>query len=220
MMSIFRRYVTLKALLPIALTVLLPLSAFAQTKQAPVTKPAMPVAAATTEAPANPKALIKTSLGDITVELDAAKAPKSVENFVKYANDGFFNGTIFHRVIGNFMIQGGGFTPDLRQKPTRPSIPNEAKNGLSNKRGTLAMARTPDPNSATAQFFINLVDNRNLDFVSDERAETWGYAVFGKVVEGMDVVDKIAATPTGPKGPFRSDVPTTDVVIEKVEILP
>ncbi|MFZ1391903.1 MAG: peptidylprolyl isomerase [Dokdonella sp.] len=164
--------------------------------------------------------MIKTSLGDITVELNAEKAPKSVENFLQYAKEGFYNGTIFHRVINNFMIQGGGFTPDLHQKPTKPSIPNEAKNGLSNLRGTIAMARTPDPNSATAQFFINLVDNRNLDFVSDERAETWGYAVFGKVVEGMDVVDAIKVVPTGPKGPFRSDVPTTDVVIEKVEILP
>jgi cyclophilin family peptidyl-prolyl cis-trans isomerase len=214
------RFRAIRTVLPIAMTLLLPLSVFAQSKPAETTKPAKPDVAAAAEAPSNPRALIKTSLGDITVELDAIKAPKSTENFVKYAQDGFYNGTIFHRVIGNFMIQGGGFTPDLRQKPTRPSIPNEAKNGLSNKRGTLAMARTPDPNSATAQFFINLVDNRNLDFVSDERAETWGYAVFGKVLEGMDVVDKIAASPTGPKGPFRSDVPTTDVVIEKVEILP
>lgn len=214
------RLKAIQSLLPFALILLLPLSAFAQGKAEQPAKPAKPEAAATTEAPANPKALIKTSLGDITIELDAVKAPKSTENFVKYAKDGFYDGTVFHRVIGNFMIQGGGFTPDLNQKPTRPSIPNEARNGLSNKRGTLAMARTPDPNSATAQFFVNLVDNRNLDYVSDERAETWGYAVFGKVVEGMDVVDKIAATPTGPKGPFRSDVPITDVVIEKVEILP
>jgi cyclophilin family peptidyl-prolyl cis-trans isomerase len=213
------RFRAIRAVLPVAMIMLLPLSVHAQSKPAEPAKSAKPEVA-TTETPANPRALIKTSMGDITVELDATKAPKSTENFVKYANDGFYNGTIFHRVIANFMIQGGGFTPDLRQKPTRPSIPNEAKNGLSNKRGTLAMARTPDPNSATAQFFINLVDNRNLDFVSDERAETWGYAVFGKVVEGMDVVDKIAASETGPKGPFRSDVPTTDVVIEKVEILP
>ena len=211
---------TLQALLPFALSALLPLAAVAQSKTAEPAKPGKTEAAAVAETPANPRALIKTSLGDITVELDAAKAPKSVENFITYAKDGFYDGTVFHRVIGNFMIQGGGFTPDLQQKPTRPSIQNEAKNGLSNKRGTLAMARTPDPNSATAQFFVNLVDNRNLDFVSDERAETWGYAVFGKVVAGMDTVDKIAATPTGPKGPFRSDVPTTDVVIEKVEILP
>ena len=220
MMLKFLRKPMLHALLPFALSALLPLAATAQNKAAEPAKASKPEAAAVAETPTNPKALIKTSMGDITVELDAVKAPKSVENFVKYAEDGFYNGTVFHRVIGNFMIQGGGFTPDLQQKPTRPSIPNEARNGLSNKRGTLAMARTPDPNSATAQFFVNLVDNRNLDYVSDERAETWGYAVFGKVVEGMDVVDKIAATPTGPKGPFRSDVPVTDVVIEKVEILP
>ena len=214
------RLKTIQSLLPFALVLLLPLGAFAQGKAESAAKPAAAEAAPASETATNPKALIKTTLGDITIELDAAKAPKSTENFLKYAKSGFYNGTIFHRVIGNFMIQGGGFTPDLNQKPTNPSIPNEAKNGLSNKRGTLAMARTPDPNSATAQFFINLVDNRNLDYVSDERPETWGYAVFGQVVAGMDVVDKIAATPTGPKGPFRSDVPTTDVVIEKVEILP
>ena len=209
---------TFRAVLPFAMALLLPLAASAQSDAAkPTTKP--PVAA-TTAPTVNPKVLIKTNMGDITVELNAEKAPKSVENFLQYVKDGFYNGTIFHRVIDNFMIQGGGFTPDLRQKPTRPSIPNEAKNGLSNKRGTIAMARTPDPNSATAQFFINLVDNRNLDYVSDERAETWGYAVFGQVVSGMDVVDKIKAVPTGPKGPFRSDVPTTDVVIEKIELLP
>ncbi|MCB1578196.1 MAG: peptidyl-prolyl cis-trans isomerase [Xanthomonadales bacterium] len=212
------RSCTFRALLPFALALFLPVGASAQSDAAkPTTKP--PVAA-TTAPTVNPKVLIKTNMGDITVELNAEKAPKSVENFLQYVKDGFYNGTIFHRVIDNFMIQGGGFTPDLRQKPTRPSIPNEAKNGLSNKRGTIAMARTPDPNSATAQFFINLVDNRNLDYVSDERAETWGYAVFGQVVSGMDVVDKIKAVPTGPKGPFRSDVPTTDVVIEKIELLP
>ena len=197
----------------------LPIVAYAQNKPAPAPAAAAEAPAAAPAKPASPHVLIKTSLGDITVELDAEKAPKSVENFLQYVKDGFYDGTIFHRVIDNFMIQGGGFTPDLRQKPTRPSIPNEAKNGLSNKRGTLAMARTPDPNSATAQFFINLVDNRNLDYVSDERAETWGYAVFGKVISGMDVVDQIKATPTGPKGPFRNDVPQTDIVITKVTIV-
>ena len=141
---------TFRAVLPFAMALLLPLAASAQSDAAkPTTKP--PVAA-TTAPTVNPKVLIKTNMGDITVELNAAKAPKSVENFLQYVKDGFYNGTIFHRVIDNFMIQGGGFTPDLRQKPTRPSIPNEAKNGLSNKRGTIAMARTPDPNSATAQF--------------------------------------------------------------------
>lgn len=216
----FPRFRGARAILPFALLLAIPCGAIAQDKAEPAKPAAKTEAAAPAEAPTNPKARIKTNEGDIVIELNAVKAPKSVENFIQYANDGFYNGTIFHRVINNFMIQGGGFTPDLRQKPTRPSIPNEAKNGLSNKVGSVSMARTPDPNSATAQFFINLVDNRNLDFVSDERAETWGYAVFGQVVEGMDVVEKIKAIPTGPKGPFRSDVPTTDVVIEKVEILP
>jgi peptidyl-prolyl cis-trans isomerase A (cyclophilin A)/peptidyl-prolyl cis-trans isomerase B (cyclophilin B) len=211
----FSRSGTVRTLLPFALAVLLPLSALAQSE--PAAETAKPAEAAPV---VNPKVLIKTSMGDITAELYADKAPKSVENFLQYAKDGFYNGTIFHRVINNFMIQGGGFTADLRQKPTRPSIPNEAKNGLSNKRGTLAMARTPDPNSATAQFFINVVDNRNLDFKSDERAETWGYAVFGNVISGMEIVDQIKAAPTGPKGPFRSDVPLADIVIEKVEVLP
>jgi peptidyl-prolyl cis-trans isomerase A (cyclophilin A) len=213
-----QRSKVLRTILPFALAAVLPMSSFAQTKATP----AAPEKEATTtvEKAANPKVLIKTTLGDITVELNAEKAPKSVENFLQYAKDGFYNGTIFHRVIGNFMIQGGGFTPDLHQKPTRPSIQNEAKNGLKNERGTIAMARTPDPHSATAQFFINVVDNHNLNYVSDERPETWGYAVFGKVTSGMDVVDKIRATPTGPKGPFRSDVPTADVVIDKVEVLP
>ncbi len=218
-MFLTRRSSVLRSILPFALAAFLPLGAFAQTKPAPAA-PAKESAPAAVEKVVNPQVVIKTSLGDITVELNAEKAPKSVENFLQYAKDGFYDGTIFHRVIGNFMIQGGGFTPDLRQKPTRPSIANEAKNGLSNKRGTIAMARTPDPNSATAQFFINVEDNRNLDFVSDERPETWGYAVFGKVTEGMDVVDKIRASATGAKGPFRSDVPTTDIVIEKVELLP
>jgi cyclophilin family peptidyl-prolyl cis-trans isomerase len=200
-----------------SLLLLLPMTAWAQTK--PAAAPAAEAPAAAIEKPANPQAIIKTNLGEIRVELNAEKAPKSVENFLQYAKDGFYDGTIFHRVIDNFMIQGGGFTPDLKQKPTRASIANEAKNALSNKRGTLAMARTPDPNSATAQFFINVVDNRNLDYVSDERADTWGYAVFGKVVSGMEVVDQIKATPVGPKGPFPRDVPTTDVVIEKVTIV-
>ncbi|HEU4663885.1 MAG TPA: peptidylprolyl isomerase [Dokdonella sp.] len=160
---------------------------------------------------------MKTNLGDMTVELYADKAPKSVENFLAYAKSGFYDGTIFHRVIADFMIQGGGFTPDLRQKKTRAPVVNESKNGLSNLRGTLAMARTADPNSATAQFFINTVDNPRLDYAGDANP---GYCVFGKVVAGMDVVDKIRATPTGAQGPFRSDVPTTAVVIEKVSVLP
>jgi len=211
---------------------LVPVLAFAQAGTAPA-KPAAKQPAKT--APAKPKApekaatadvkatgnkvLLKTSLGDITVELYADKAPKSVENFLAYVNSGFYDGTIFHRVIDNFMVQGGGFTRELRQKPTRPAIPNEAKNGLSNTRGTLAMARTGDPNSATAQFFINVVDNPRLDFTSDQNGMTWGYAVFGKVISGQEVVDKIRAVPTGAQGPFKSDVPTTPVVIEKASVV-
>ena len=133
--------------------------------------------------------------------------------------DGYYNGTVFHRVIDNFMAQGGGYTADLQQKPTRASIQNEANNGLSNLRGTVAMARTNDPHSANSQFFINLVDNPRLDYVSDQSGATWGYAVFGKVVEGLDVVDKIRAIPTGGQGPFRSDVPTQAVVIERTEVI-
>jgi len=217
-----------RALLILALV--LPAFAFAQT-----TAPAKPAAKAPAKAaPAKPKAaepavseadktaskvLIKTNLGDMTVELYPDKAPKSVENFLAYVNGKFYDGTIFHRVIDNFMIQGGGFTPELRQKATRPAIANEAKNGLSNSRGTLAMARTGDPNSATAQFFINVVDNPRLDFTSEANGSTWGYCVFGKVVSGLDVVDKIKAVPTGAQGPFKSDVPTTPVVIEKISVI-
>jgi peptidyl-prolyl cis-trans isomerase A (cyclophilin A) len=163
-----------------------------------------------------PRVLLKTSLGDITVELYPDKAPKSVENFLGYVKSGFYDGTIFHRVIANFMIQGGGFTKDLRQKHTRAAIVNESNNGLSNLRDTLAMARTADPNSATAQFFINTVDNPRLDY----SASNPGYCVFGKVIAGLDVVEKIGAVPTAAQGPFRSDVPTTPVVIEKATLLP
>jgi len=218
-----------RALLILAL--LLPAFAFAQTGTAPA-KPAAkaPAKAAAPakkapEAPANEadktasKVLIKTNLGEMTVELYPDKAPKTVENFLAYVNAKFYDGTVFHRVIDNFMIQGGGFTPDLRQKATRPAIANEAKNGLSNSRGTLAMARTGDPNSATAQFFINVVDNPRLDYTSDANGSTWGYCVFGKVISGLDVVDKIKAVPTGAQGPFKSDVPTTPVVIEKISVI-
>ncbi|MGA9342418.1 MAG: peptidylprolyl isomerase [Rhodanobacteraceae bacterium] len=173
-------------------------------------------AEATPPAAANPKVLLKTSLGDITVELYPDKAPKTVANFLGYVKSGFYAGTVFHRVIPNFMVQGGGFTKDLHQKPTRPSIVNESSNGLSNTAGTLAMARTPDPNSASAQFFINAVDNKRLDYVS---AANPGYCVFGKVVSGMEVVKKIEAVPTGAQGPFRSDVPLTPVVIDKASLV-
>jgi peptidyl-prolyl cis-trans isomerase A (cyclophilin A) len=157
------------------------------------------------------KVRLSTSLGDIVVELDAAKAPKTVDNFVQYVKAGHYNGTVFHRVIDNFMIQGGGMTADMKEKPTRAPIPLEARNGLNNDRGTIAMARTPDPNSATAQFFINVKDN---DFLNAAKARDGnGYAVFGKVVSGMEVVDKIRAVPTGP-----GDVPTTAVTIKKATL--
>lgn len=164
---------------------------------------------------------LDTSLGPITLELADKQAPKSVENFLTYVRDGFYNGTIFHRVIDGFMIQGGGFTPDFAQKPTRAPVPNEANNGLKNQRGTVAMARTSNPNSATSQFFINVKDNAFLDHRSPT-PQGWGYAVFGKVIDGMDVVDKISKTPTGSGGPGGqfSDVPATPVIIESATVVP
>jgi len=166
---------------------------------------------------ANPRVDLKTTDGTIVLELYPKKAPKTVANFLQYVRDGFYDGTIFHRVIDGFMIQGGGYTATYEHKPTRPPIPNEANNGLSNKRGTIAMARTSDPNSATSQFFINVVDNPGLDY-SAPTPQGWGYCVFGKVVKGMTVVDKIRKTPTGPAGPFPSDVPRTAIVIEKATV--
>lgn len=162
---------------------------------------------------------MQTSEGDIYLELYNDKAPKSVENFLSYAKDGFYNGTIFHRVISTFMIQGGGFTEDLERKPTKDPIVNEANNGLKNLRGTIAMARLPDPHSATAQFFINVQDNAALNFTGEQNTNTWGYAVFGKVVHGMDVVDEIRFKPTAGKMPFRKDVPIENVVIKSVEVV-
>lgn len=164
---------------------------------------------------------INTNLGPITLELADDKAPKTVANFLAYAREGFYDGTIFHRVIDGFMIQGGGFTADFKQKPTHVPVANEADNGLKNQRGAIAMARTSDPQSATAQFFINVNDNPNLDYRSST-PQGWGYAVFGKVTGGMDIVDKIRQTPTGRGGPGGqfSDVPATPVVIESVTILP
>ncbi|WP_417066977.1 peptidylprolyl isomerase [Niveibacterium terrae] len=160
---------------------------------------------------------LHTSLGTITLELDAEKAPKTVANFVEYVKAGHYDGTIFHRVIDGFMIQGGGMTPDMEQKPTRESIENEAANGLKNLRGTIAMARTNAPHSATAQFFINVADNDFLNFRSAD-ANGFGYCVFGKVVEGLDVVEQIRAVKTGRRG-FYQDVPATDVVIERAELV-
>jgi peptidyl-prolyl cis-trans isomerase A (cyclophilin A)/peptidyl-prolyl cis-trans isomerase B (cyclophilin B) len=164
---------------------------------------------------ANPQVRVETNKGVIVMELYPDKAPKTVENFLGYVKTGHYIGTIFHRVIPNFMIQGGGVTQEFQGKPLRPPVINEANNGLSNKRGWVAMARTSEVNSATAQFFINLKDNQFLDFKS-ATPEGYGYCVFGKVVEGMDVVDKIAAIPTGAAGPYQQDVPKDPVVIIKV----
>lgn len=208
-------------------TCLAPL-AFAQ--QAPA-KPAAPKAAAKAAEPAKTAApdaagasthrvVLHTNMGDITIELYPDKAPKTVDNFEQYVKDGFYNGTVFHRVIPTFMIQGGGWTKELQRKRTRAPIHNEANNGLSNMKYTVAMARTADPHSAAAEFFINTVDNKRLDYTGDTNSLTWGYCVFGKVVNGQDVVDKIKAVPTGPSGPLQSDVPQTPVVIDKAEMAP
>jgi len=164
---------------------------------------------------AQQKVRLATSQGDIVIELDQAKAPKSADNFLQYVKSGHYNGTIFHRVIDNFMIQGGGMKPDMSEKPTRAPIPLESRNGLANARGTVAMARTMDPNSATAQFFINLKDNDFLDQANARDGN--GYAVFGKVVSGMDVVDKIKAVPVSDKGGHQN-VPTKPVTINKATL--
>jgi peptidyl-prolyl cis-trans isomerase A (cyclophilin A) len=163
-------------------------------------------------ADANPQVLMKTSLGEIVIELYPEKAPKTVENFLKYVDDKHYNGLIFHRVIGNFMIQGGGFDKDMKQKPARAPIPLESRSGLKNDTGTIAMARTSVPDSATAQFFINTVDNASLNFPNPDGN---GYAVFGKVVKGMETVQKIAKVKTGRSGPH-GDVPSEAVTIESV----
>jgi peptidyl-prolyl cis-trans isomerase A (cyclophilin A) len=199
----------LKSLLA-TLLLILPLTLTAQTA-----KPA-PIAAATTPPP---QVLLRTSQGDITVELYPDKAPKSVANFLQYVRDGFYDGTLLHRAIPGYLVQGGLYTRDLQPRRTRPAVPSEADNGLSNLRGTLAVARGADPNSGTAQFFFNLVDNRRLDFVGNQSGLTWGYAVFGKVIKGMDVVDKIAALPTRALGPFAGDVPNPLVLIENAHVV-
>lgn len=170
-------------------------------------------ASSTDNTKANPQVLITTNFGDITLELYPDKAPKSVANFLRYVNEHFYDGTIFHRVIPSFMIQGGGFTPDLQKKPTHEPIPNEADNGLRNRIGTVAMARTNDPNSATAQFFINVAQNTFLDF-REKTARAWGYAVFGRVIKGMKVVNHIRLVKTGFKNGM-GDVPLQPVVIIK-----
>lgn len=159
---------------------------------------------------------LQTSLGDIVIELDGEKAPASVKNFLAYVADGHYDNTIFHRVIDGFMVQGGGFEPGMKQKPVKAPIRNEAENGLKNDAYTVAMARTPDPHSATAQFFINVARNDFLNFRAAS-SEGWGYCVFGKVIEGREVVDAIKGVATGTRG-FHQDVPTQDVVIRKAEV--
>ena len=190
-----------------SLLLILPLTLAAQT--------AKPAAVAS----ASPQVLLHTSQGDITLELYPDKAPKSVANFLQYVRDGFYNGTLMNRAIPGYLLQGGLYTRDLQPKRTRPAIANEADNGLSNLRGTVAVARGADPASGTSQFFFNLVDNRRLDFVGNQSGLTWGYAVFGKVTKGMDVVDKIAALPTRALGPFASDVPNPLVLIESAHVI-
>jgi peptidyl-prolyl cis-trans isomerase B (cyclophilin B) len=165
----------------------------------------------------NPKVIFHTNKGDITIELYPDKAPRTVENFLRYAREGFFNGTIFHRVIPGFVIQGGGHTPDMDRKPTHEPIENEADNGLKNEKYTLSMARTMDPHSATSQFFINLNDNAFLDFRSKD-TDGWGYAVFGKVVDGTDTVDAIAKVPTGNYAGHQ-DVPVEPIIIESTDVI-
>jgi peptidyl-prolyl cis-trans isomerase A (cyclophilin A) len=163
------------------------------------------------------KVKLATSLGDIVLQLDAEKAPKTVANFVQYVKDGHYDGLVFHRVISTFMIQGGGYDADMKEKPTRAPIPLESRNGLSNQRGTIAMARTNVPDSATSQFFISVVDNQRLDAAN--ALDGNGYAVFGKVISGMDVVSKIGKLPTGAGGPFPRDVPKQQVVIESAKVV-
>ena len=165
----------------------------------------------------SPRVLMKTTFGDITLELDAEKAPKTVANFLEYVKNGFYNGTIFHRVIDNFMIQGGGFDADMRQKPTEAPIENEADNGLTNVRGTIAMARTMDPHSATAQFFINVKDNDFLNHTG-KNMQGWGYTVFGRVIEGEPVLDKIRAVATGSVAGHQ-DVPKETIAIDNVSLM-
>jgi cyclophilin family peptidyl-prolyl cis-trans isomerase len=190
----------------------------------PLFATAVPAPAAPQPAPVVPPApqrvLLVTTQGEITVELDPAAAPKTVENFLAYARDGHYNGTVFHRVVPGLLVQGGAFTPDLQQKPSRAPIANEAGNGLSNRRGTLAAARDRGvSDSATAQFFINLADNPKFDRQDGASPYTAGYAVFGRVLQGLEVLDRIATLPTSARGPFPAWVPDTPVIIERVQLL-
>lgn len=195
------------------LALALPLTVLAQVSPEEATN----ATSSSTEIEENPTVILYTNYGEIELELFADKAPKSVENFIAYVESGHYNDTLFHRVIPNFMIQGGGFDLDFQQKPTQEPIVNEADNGLSNARGTLAMARTMSPHSATSQFFINVQDNTFLDHQGTYSGQAWGYAVFGQVVRGMEVVDAIRQVPTGRKSGHQ-DVPVEPVIIERVEI--
>lgn len=206
----------LKSIFATAL-LMLPLALCAQTSA----NKSAPAEASSTYAPAAtaPQVVLHTSDGDITVQLYPDKSPKSVANFLQYVRSGFYDGTTFHRVIDGYLIQGGLYTRQLQQKRTRPPVPAEADNGLTNLRGTIAVARGADPDSGTSQFFINLVDNRRLDYISKQSGLTWGYTVFGKVIDGMNAVDKIAALPTRAQGPFAGDVPHPLVVIESASVV-
>ncbi len=184
---------------------------------APAAAPSNSTSEGTKAMSTNPRVKLHTNQGDMVITLDAAKAPKTVENFLTYVKEGFYNGTVFHRVIDGFMVQGGGFEPGMKQKQTHAPIENEANNGLKNDKYTLAMARTSDPHSATAQFFINVSNNDFLNFTAPT-PNGWGYAVFGTITEGTDVVDKIKNVKTGNKG-FHQNVPVEDVIIEKAEVL-
>ena len=207
---------SIRFFLLLALATALPASA---TPTSPV--PADPPAPAAVETPAPVRVTLVTTLGEIELELDPASAPRTVENFLGYARDGHYNGTVFHRVIPGLLLQAGAFTPDLQQKPSRSPVENEAGNGRSNLRGTIAAARDRGvADSATAQFFINLADNRTFDRLGDDSPYTAGYAVFGRVVQGMEVVDRIAAQPTAAQGAFPGWVPKVPVVIERVDLHP
>ena len=204
-----------------AFTLVLALPLSAQTTSTAVALPAAtPATTSESNAGTGPRVALDTSLGRIVVELYPDKAPRTVANFLRYVREGHYNGTAFHRVIADLLIQGGAFTPDLEHKPERAPITNEANNGLSNLRGTISAARRPSTSdSAAAQFFINTVDNRQFDFRSDASPQQTGYCVFGRVVEGIEVVDKIRIVATAARKPFSGDVPTTAVVIERATVI-
>ncbi|UPG93184.1 peptidylprolyl isomerase [Luteibacter aegosomatissinici] len=194
-----------------SLLLALPVAALAQQQAKPAAPAPGPVD--------HPRVVMHTSSGDFTLELFPEKAPKSVANFLQYVRDGFYDGTVFHRVVDGYMVQGGLYSRDLTQRRTRAPIASEADNGLSNLRGTVSVARGADANSGTSQFFVNLVDNRRLDYVSNQSGLTWGFAVFGKVVQGMDTIDKIAKVPTKAQGPFVGDVPNPLVIINSAQVV-